>query len=314
MSLDSHRLEQLASRIWMSSKRVVAGIVVSCFVASFISVYIIKFLDKPELVAGLGLASLVSIAALLFDVSTHVDGIRDMLKRERSEGLLLMAPAVSDLFASIRRFPTGSHVHIDMIALHFENMSKDFCREILNCKARVITLRILLVTPDVDALGKKVPADAAKASLNMKSELELRKATLVGLFDKLIEDGRQLSVAVQYYDHLPVCYGFNVISPIDVCYITLCRWNSPNPMTDHYHRVEKATATAPEYDLHDVFRSMFDRSWVADVVPVWRYPPLAEQSARKAHAAGHARRGEATAAGPPPESPADPVRPSERDG
>jgi hypothetical protein len=268
----------LSQLLWGTLKwanRLGAAIAYVFFLASLIARYILGLTNNDKLAAGFGIAVLGAIVWQLVHLVLRVESVNKQLKEQRRGELLTLANAVSDLFANLERHAVTKTISINVIALHFENMIKSFERKIRQGNTQSINLQILLLTPDVESLGKNVPTQVAKACSIMKMELELRKNSLKKLVEDLQQVGRKLTVSIKYYAYEPTLVGFFVVKPVDVSYVSFCRYTAPNDFLFadlDYHRVYHHSATAADNDLLLVLRGMFEHCWELEKKPEWVYP------------------------------------------
>lgn len=280
--------------IWPLLKLLGAAAVVVAFVATvflyFFGRFAGRFLPQGSAVpkTELGIAAIVvgcTIAIYLVDVAQQLEDMKDTLKKRRPSKVLPLERAIADLFANLRRFAGNKPVKVDVIALHFESMRKQFLHHMEDADFKSLSLRVLTITSDNNSMGTNVPDDIRVASERMGAVLEGHKRKIRQAGSRLESRSKSMDVRFQHYASMPAILGIRITSPIRVCYLSFCRWEEPYAtnyeIDDHaYHCVYEDAASAADADLVAVFDGTFQHHWrEANAADVWTYPePTAQAS------------------------------------
>jgi hypothetical protein len=223
---------------------------------------ITKFKVPDAAVHSCGLAVLTAIVIQLIDLTVQSESIGKKLMRRDSRSLLALDDAIAELFEALNRNTASGPVTIQIIGLNFKNMIKWVAPCLKESKLRTINIQLLLVTPNVQDLGKVLPNEVAEASRNMATEIETRKAAFVALSKELAdEESRILNIEIRHYETIPPVFGLHVSHPFDLTYVHLCRFHYVVPDVEYFHRINRSIASAADHDLRGVLCGLFKHFW-----------------------------------------------------
>ncbi|MDM8567391.1 hypothetical protein QUF74_17290 [Candidatus Halobeggiatoa sp. HSG11] len=103
-----------------------------------------------------------------------------------------------------------------------------------------IELHIAMLVGEPTQLGVNVPKEVEHWCKDTSTSLQRIKDSL----PDIETNGKLSKLIVKQYKELPFCHGFTLVEPLNISYISFCRWKSPTKYDwrdDNYLKIQKKT-------------------------------------------------------------------------
>jgi hypothetical protein len=248
----------------------------------------------------------VALAAILieviFDTRRSVEKVVVSVKKladNSSIGLKDLKFCTQDLALKLANLNPDQRIVMNHIGLSLDQSWSYFRDEFLvNRRLKNVNLRILMLPPsaseiEINSKYHPLPKKVFSWCNRAKDTLDEIKDYLEEVGPQIEQEGRRFQVEIRQYRFLPSIHGFSVAEPLEVHYLSFCRWKPSRRKPEEwdydwgeesYHIVSCDTTDTAITDLANIFDSYFEYLWVTSTGAL-NWPPEDEDEAFKSGAA-----------------------------
>jgi hypothetical protein len=235
-------------------------------------------LGFPSWLGGDAAVYLLVVAAILFalfqtmldqhqDLAVHMSaqsnalGSLNQLMGE-GEALLKVEAAILEIEERLRGANTRASVTIEHFGLDM-SVAWNSVEALIRRLTFVTELEYRILILSGERGGKNLPRDVQDWIRLGRTKLDAiveRAAQLEKLFAR---EGRQLTCSVREYCDLPVIHGIRIVSPVQIAFISFCRWGEEGYEwgSDDYRRIAATRCSEAQRDILEIFDGNFAHYW-----------------------------------------------------
>lgn len=214
-------------------------------------------------VALMLIRQLFTASAELAMITTEIEAIRtrDIPGVVESYQVFSLHDCVQHLQEIVVKDPQAEVV-IDCLGIDL-GQTWQFLKESIRESGSISSVNVQLLMIDSRRASRQA-IDVATWRSNAASNLrEIRKWVRT----ELPKITRAVRLEIRCYKHLPVVHGFHLKKPIDIYYISFCRWESPTYDSfgfgrRAYRRVLGGARSRAAEDLVEIFEGQFQHDWI----------------------------------------------------
>lgn len=181
-----------------------------------------------SILIGLCSGVLITLVALILGLQNSVNEISKQIKvsREQSEWKLIdLLSCQKNLMDEINNIGLRKKFVIQYLGLDFDHAWSAIYESIRKIDFREVEFQLLILTPDMNAIGTQVPAEVRKMCNRAKDTIKDIDRDTKKMINQFKREGRKLSFILKKYNEIPVWHGFKLKCPVEIRYFSYCRWN-----------------------------------------------------------------------------------------